>query len=432
MQPASRRFRFVASLVVVVVAASCNSTTASGPPAGPATTAAADSALPVVAQPSATTGQSAATPSIETGSSVASSSVTRPGSIADVGLTPEVYRYATASQLSPAVADAKSYVYVPSNDSGTVTVIDQATMQIVDSYHVGKLVQHVVAGWDLQQLFATASDSNRLVPIDPSTGRPNGTPIPVDAPYNLYFTPDGTTAVVMAERRNRIDEYDRSTWQLVRKIDTAPCDGINHADWSLDETWFLATCEFSGGLIKVDSSTGTIIGRLDLPPGSMPQDLRLAPDGSKFYVADMAHGCVWVVDASGTSVIGMIPTDVGAHGIYPSRDSTRMYVSNRGRASSRNTGPSRDGQGSVSVIDPTTDQVVDTWHIPGGGSPDMGGVSADGTRLWLSGRFDAQVYVFDTATGDLVARIAVPPGPHGLNVFPQPGRYSLGHTGNYR
>jgi DNA-binding beta-propeller fold protein YncE len=84
------------------------------------------------------------------------------------------------------------------------------------------------------------------------------------------------------------------------------------------------------------------------------------------------------------------------------------------------------------VIDPTTDRVVDTWSIPGGGSPDMGGVSADGTRLWLSGRYDAEVYVFDTATGGLVARIKVPPGPHGLNVFPQPGRYSLGHTGNYR
>ena len=62
----------------------------------------------------------------------------------------------------------------------------------------------------------------------------------------------------------------------------------------------------------------------------------------------------------------------------------------------------------------------------------MGGVSADGTKLWLSGRYDAEVYVFDTATGGLVARIGVPNGPHGLSVWPQPGRYSLGHTGNTR
>ncbi|MCU1504472.1 MAG: beta-propeller repeat-containing protein, partial [Ilumatobacteraceae bacterium] len=345
---------------------------------------------------------------------------------------PGVYAHAGVGQMSDAVAEAKRYVYVPSNDDGSVTVIDQATMQVVDEFHVGRLVQHVVADWDLRRLYATASDSNQLVPIDPVTGARTGAPIPVDAPYNLYFTPDGSTAVVMAERRNRIDYYDRTTWKLLRSIATGPCDGINHADWSADGSWFLATCEFSGGLIKVDTATGQIVDRLDLDTGAMPQDLRLAPDGTKFYVADMAHGCVWIIDATGTRVVGSIPTGVGAHGIYPSRDATRIYVSNRGRTESRNTGPSHDGQGSVSVIDPATDQVVGTWQIPGGGSPDMGGVSADGSRLWLSGRYDAEVYVFDTTTGELVGRIKVPPGPHGLNVFPQPGRYSLGHTGSYR
>jgi DNA-binding beta-propeller fold protein YncE len=93
---------------------------------------------------------------------------------------------------------------------------------------------------------------------------------------------------------------------------------------------------------------------------------------------------------------------------------------------------SRPGDGSVSVVDPITDTVVATWEIPGGGSPDMGGVSADGTRLWLSGRYDSEVYVFDTTTGELVGRIPTDPSPHGLAVWPQPGRYSLGHTGNTR
>ena len=62
----------------------------------------------------------------------------------------------------------------------------------------------------------------------------------------------------------------------------------------------------------------------------------------------------------------------------------------------------------------------------------MGNVSADGKELWLSGRFDYEVYVFDTATGKLTHRIKVERGPHGLTVWPQPGRYSLGHTGNMR
>jgi YVTN family beta-propeller protein len=62
----------------------------------------------------------------------------------------------------------------------------------------------------------------------------------------------------------------------------------------------------------------------------------------------------------------------------------------------------------------------------------MGDVSADGKKLWLSGRYNGEVYVFDTSNGHLLARIKVGDSPHGLCVYPQPGRYSLGHTGNMR
>jgi len=90
------------------------------------------------------------------------------------------------------------------------------------------------------------------------------------------------------------------------------------------------------------------------------------------------------------------------------------------------------GEGSVSVLDLATLRPVAKWTVPGGGSPDMGGVSADGTVLWLTGRYHGEVYAFETATGKLLARIKVGTGPHGLLVWPQPGRYSLGHTGNIR
>ena len=342
-----------------------------------------------------------------------------------------IYSGAGPGKFSPAVYGAKQYVYVPSNDAGTVTVIDQATMQVIDHFAVGKLPQHVVPSWDLHTLYATASGSNRLVPIDPLTGQP-GNPISVAAPYNLYFTPDGTTAVVMSERLNTINYYDTATWTRIRSVGTPGCRGVNHADWSADGSFFMATCEFSGDLIKVDTATGQIDSMIAMTDGAMPQDLRLAPDGSKFYVADMMHGGTWIVNRDGTAITGFIATGVGAHGIYPSRDGTLLYITNRGRLMHDVQRRSREGDGSISVLDPGTDTVVATWTIPGGGSPDMGGVSADGTRLWVSGRYDAVVYVFDTTDGALLAEIPVPAGPHGLCVFPQPGQYSLGHTGNYR
>ena len=324
-------------------------------------------------------------------------------------------------------------MYVPSavqGGKGYVDVIDQATMTVVDRYEAGSISQHVVPSWDLKTLYVTASAGNQLVPIDPTTGKP-GTPIKATRPYNLYFTPDGKKAVVQNEQNNRLDYYDPITWTLEKSVPST-CLGNNHADWSADGTYFIVTCEFSGDLIKVDTQTGEVLAIINLAPGAMPQDVRLTPDGKKFYVADMMSDGVWVVDGTTMTVVGRIATGVGAHGIYPSRDAKYMYVSNRGRHMGDEHRRSRPGEGSVSVVDPTTDQVVANWTIPDGGSPDMGGVSADGTRLWLSGRYDAEVYVFDTATGALVGRIPTDPSPHGLAVWPQPGRYSLGHTGNTR
>jgi sugar lactone lactonase YvrE len=160
----------------------------------------------------------------------------------------------------------------------------------------------------------------------------------------------------------------------------------------------------------------------------MPQDIRISPNGTRFYVADMEADGVHVVDGEAFKEVGFIATGVAAHGLYPSRDGKKLYVANRG--SHRIHGP-RKGPGSVTVIDFDSEKVVAQWRVPGGGSPDMGNVSADGKWLWLSGRFDDAVYRIDTSSGEM-AIIKVGMEPHGLTVWPQPGRYSLGHTGNLR
>ena len=134
---------------------------------------------------------------------------------------------------------------------------------------------------------------------------------------------------------------------------------------------------------------------------------------------------MFIIDGDKFTEIGFIPTGPGTHGLYPSRDATKLYVANRGYDGHRMR------PGSISVIDFATRQVVANWPIPGGGSPDMGNVSADGKTLWLSGRYNSAVYAIDTTSG-AVTKIPVGKEPHGLAVWPQPGRYSLGHTGNMR
>jgi YVTN family beta-propeller protein len=320
---------------------------------------------------------------------------------------------------------------VPNLRSNDVSVIDPATMKVVDRFKVGTSPQHVIPSWDLRTLWvannAERKNTGSLTPIDPATGKP-GPEVEVDDPYNMYFTPDGKSAIVVAEARRRLDFRDPQTMAMQYAIDVPKCGGINHAEFSIDGRYAMFTCEFDGSVAKIDLPNRKVLGYLRLKRHGMPQDIRVSPDGKVFYVADMMADGVYLIDGDSFTKIGFIATGPGTHGLYPSRDGTRLYVANRGTHKIHG-GP--HGKGSVSVIDFATRQVVANWPIPHGGSPDMGNVSADGRMLWLSGRFDDVVYAIDTSTGK-VRKIKVGMEPHGLTVWPQPGRYSLGHTGIMR
>ncbi|GAA4683475.1 hypothetical protein GCM10023215_17320 [Pseudonocardia yuanmonensis] len=328
-----------------------------------------------------------------------------------------VYASAGAGMLSDAAKAAKPLVYVPHTKSGEVRVIDPATFATVGTYRLGGELQHVVPSWDMRTLYATDDILNKVVPFDPVTGRP-GAPIPVQDPYNMYFTPDGSTAISVAEAQKRLVFYDPRTWAQQGDLPTPDCAGIDHADFTPDGRTAVFTCEFAGRVAVVDVPRRTLLRMIDMPTRNTrmgPQDIKLAPDGSVFYIADHDQNGLWVLDGAATRVLREIPTGQGAHGLYLSRDATRLFVTNR-------------HDGSISVLDAYTGAILTTWHIPGG-SPDMGNVSADGSQLWLSGRYDREVYVLSTTDGSLLRRIPVGNGPHGLCVWPQPGRYSLGHTG---
>lgn len=330
-----------------------------------------------------------------------------------------VYAAAGAGMVQPRIAHDPALLYVPNSYGRPITtVINPRTHRIVRILHTGLMSQHVTPSYNLRSLYVEASVANRLAVIDPHTGRIAKT-ISQKRPYNLYFTPDGKQAVEMAEQDNQIIFENPHTFKKIAVVHDRSCNGPNHADFSANGRYFLVTCEFSGSMLKISSTTDKVIGRLTLPPGSKPQDVRLSPTGRAFYVADMDRNKLLRIGWRRLRIEGHTDLPAMPHGIYPSRNGKYLYVSDR-------------AAGKVSVVSVATNKVVDTWTIPGGGSPDMGGLSADGKTLWLSGRYNGEVYGWNTRTGKLIARIHVGGSPHGLLVWPQPGRYDLGHTGNMR
>jgi DNA-binding beta-propeller fold protein YncE len=329
-----------------------------------------------------------------------------------------VYAAERPGLLSPTVRHDPPRVYVPNSMSNTVDVVDQRTGRVIDHWATGSLPQHVTPSWDLRTLYVTNDTGNSLTPIDPRTGR-HGRPIPVLDPYNLYFTADGRRAIVVAEAHRELDFRTPHTFKLVKALHIPQCAGIDHMDYTRDGRLALASCEFAGRMVEVDLVHERVLKTIDLQPGAMPQDVKISPDGRTFYVADMASNGVWLIDAQRMAKAGFVATGAGAHGLYPSRDGRVLYVSNR-------------GEGSISLISFRTQQAFRKWRLPGHTSPDMGGVSANGRVLWLTGRYDGQLYAISTRTGRLLRSIPVGAGPHGACVWPQPGRYSIGHTGILR
>ena len=333
----------------------------------------------------------------------------------------DIYAADRPGALSDTVKNYPGIAYVPNHTSNTLTEIYLKTKKIIATYKMKSGPQHVVPSWDMKTLWVNNNSGNYLTPIDPSNGKP-GKPIYVHDPYNLYFTPNGKYAIVMAEADKQMVFRDPHT-MAIKKTVNVKCRGLNHADWTADGNYFMATCEFSGQLIWVDTVAMKVLKYSNIPhtysTNPMPQDVKISPDGKTFYVADMMSNGVWVIPSDKFGTYGFIKTGKSAHGIYVTRDSKNALISNR-------------GEGSISVLRFSDKKVVAKWKIPGGGSPDMGGITADGKEFWISGRHNNAVYVFDIEHGKFLTKIKVGDEPHGLAVYPQPGRYSLGHTGIFR
>jgi YVTN family beta-propeller protein len=326
-----------------------------------------------------------------------------------------IYAATNVGMFNMNVRDVPERVYVPNSKSNTVSVIDPGTFKVLETFPVDGEPMHIVPAWDLKTLWVADDLGNTLIAIDPMTSRPRQK-VHVRDPYNLYFTPDGQYAIVVAEYQRRLEFLNPRSMTSEFMINVL-CQGINHMDFSADGSYLIAACEFSGDLLKIDLKSRKIIGKLKL--GGVLQDVKLAPEGKVFFVADMKANGVYLIDGERLEKLAFLHTGKGTHGLYISRDTSKLYITNR-------------AEGSVSVMKLSTRELEAKWWIPGGGSPDMGSVSADGRQLWLTGRTNGEVYVFDTRSGKLEARIKVGKGPHGLTFFPQPGRFSLGHTGVYR
>jgi len=328
--------------------------------------------------------------------------------------------WATTGAVSSALSDIPARVWVPNERGSQVIVIDPSTFEIVDRLDVGVYPEHVSPSWDGQLLYVNNMKADSMSVIDPRTGAVTGE-VAMPYPYNLYFTPDGSRAIVVQDMVHGAPRDENGLRFLTNpgfeELGFLPIKwaGADHLDFSADGKVLYLSCEYSGTLVVVDVATMAVTKEIVV--GGFPTDVRLAPDGKHLFVANQLLDGLTVIDTVTNTLVDIIKLDKGSHGLALSRDASVLYVTNR-------------LAGTLSVLDADTWKVRETWKI--GGSPDMIAVSADGRQLWISNRWDRSVVVVDSLTGAVLRKIETGAYPHGLAFWPLPGRYSLGHNGNMR
>ncbi|TDC64465.1 YncE family protein [Actinomadura sp. GC306] len=334
-----------------------------------------------------------------------------PGEVPLVPAGGHVYAATGPGMMAPHAREVPARLYVAHGRA--IDVIDAGTMRTVGRLHTGAAASRVVPSWDLRRLWATDPARGTLVRFGP-LGGVRGRPVQAGSPAALHFSPDGRHALVLAHRPSRVEVRDPRTMRRKGSV-RLPCTP-GYADFTPDGSALVATCGSAGALTRVDLTTGRVSATVRLPAGARPGDLRLSPDGTLFYVADPVRGGVWLVDAGRLAVRGFVRTAPGARGLAVGRDARRLFVV---------------GGGTLTAVRFGTRRVASRWPLPGGGTPIPGGMSRDGSALWLADP-RGLVYAVSTRTGRVVRKVRVAGRPAGLAVHPQPGRFSLGGTGLYR
>lgn len=308
-----------------------------------------------------------------------------------------------AALLCSAVAPlaAANNVIVLNSGEATLSLIDQATRQVVATVPTGKEPHHLMPTPDNASLIVANSVSNNLMFVDPKSGKVQRWVEGIEDPYQIGFSPDRKWFVTTGLRLDRLDiyRYDGRELTLAKRLPLAVMP--SHMAFSNDSRTVFVTLQVSGELAAVDLPTQTVKWKMKVGP--VPAGLWMTPKDQYLLVGMTGADYVAVVDWRNQKIVKKIHTGKGAHNFRSLDDGKHVAISNR-------------VANTISILDEDTlTNVGDiTGLLPG---PDDMELSADRRYLWVTFRFAKHVGVIDLASRKLIQTIAVGRSPHGIYFF---------------
>ena len=153
--------------------------------------------------------------------------------------------------------------------------------------------------------------------------------------------------------------------------------------------------------------------------GNKPQEIAIAPDGTRAYVANSGAGTVSVINTNTNQTVGgAIGVGVFPYAIAITPDGRRAYVVN-------------NGSQSVSVIDTQTNQIIGAPIETLDPIPIAIAITPDGRRAYVVNNGSQSVSVIDTQTNQIIgAPIGVGKNPVGIAITPDGRRAFVVNEGS--
>lgn len=241
--------------------------------------------------------------------------------------------------------------------SNSVSIIDTASNTVQGTVYVGRAPHEGFFTPDGKELWVAVRGQNYISVIDPEKMGETGRIPAADGVAMVAFRPDGKVAFVNSSRVAEVDAIDVATKTVIARIPVVSPFSPNLAVTPDGQELWL-THKDEGKTTVIDAQTFAVKYVVDTGRVTNHVNFVARADGDFAYVTIGGENAVRVIKRgqgdTAPRVVSTITTGATPHGIWPSPDSSRVYVG------------LEDGD-AVQVIDTARDEVVAT--IPIGQAP---------------------------------------------------------------
>ena len=315
-------------------------------------------------------------------------------------------RQAASLALSPllgrvalAAGDDPNRVIVLDSADASITLVDQSTRRVLQTFAAGKEPHHLMVTPDNSLLIVADAISGNLLFLNPVSGQPEGWLEGIEDPYQIGFSPDRKWFVANCLRLNRVDMYRYGGGRSLQLVKRLPLEAVpSHMAFTADSQIVFISLQQTGEVAAIHLPTQSLLWTLKV--GDTPAGVWLTPQDRVLLVALTGSNAVVAVDWRRRQAVARMVTGDAAHNFRSCADGRHVFVSNR-------------ISDSISILDMQALRKVGdiTGLRPG---PDDMELSADRRWLWTTFRFDRTIGVIDLQSLKLADVIGVGKSPHGI------------------